>query len=178
MSTLASQLALYHTSIHWNTGMPTPCNSVRRLCRTEPSLPSYTLLDSTCLDSESCFEQAQHTLFCFFVRNRSSWAPQNDILGHPATKAYLTACGIHSIYEAAFHGVPMLGMPFQKEQLYNARRIGWMGIGQLLKNSPVVRKKGAAALKVKPVPFVEGDLVQALTDVSAAAGRRTGVLRV
>lgn len=95
----------------------------------------------------------------------SSWAPQNNILGHPATRAYLTACGIHSVYEAAFHGVPMLGMPFQREQMYNARRMAWMGMGLLIRNSPVLRKEKAMAIGA-PLPFLEDDIVHALNDVS------------
>lgn len=99
-----------------------------------------------------------------FSSKRSSWAPQNDILGHPATRAYVTACGIHSVYEAAFHGVPMLGIPFHIEQLYNARRMAWMSFGLLLHNSPALRQKGANT-DAEPSPFVEDDIVTALSDV-------------
>lgn len=96
----------------------------------------------------------------------SSWAPQNDILGHPATKAYLTASGIHSVYEAVFHGVPMLGMPIQREQLYNARRMTWMGVGILLQNSPPLRKRAQTASGPAPDSYMEEDIVRALHDVS------------
>ena len=49
------------------------------------------------------------------------WIPQQDLLGHPAVKAFLTHGGIHSIYEALFHGQPMVIMPLGIDQFDNAR---------------------------------------------------------
>ncbi|XP_058402399.1 UDP-glucuronosyltransferase 2B31-like isoform X5 [Diceros bicornis minor] len=39
------------------------------------------------------------------------WIPQNDLLGHPKTKAFITHGGTNGIYEAIYHGIPMLGIP-------------------------------------------------------------------
>ncbi|KAB1282984.1 UDP-glucuronosyltransferase 2B31 [Camelus dromedarius] len=36
------------------------------------------------------------------------WIPQNDLLGHPKTKAFITHGGTNGIYEAIYHGIPML----------------------------------------------------------------------
>jgi hypothetical protein len=40
-----------------------------------------------------------------------------DVLGHPATRAVVSHCGLHSVNEAAFHGVPLVAVPFQFEQV-------------------------------------------------------------
>uniref|UniRef100_H0XTB2 UDP-glucuronosyltransferase n=1 Tax=Otolemur garnettii TaxID=30611 RepID=H0XTB2_OTOGA len=47
------------------------------------------------------------------------WLPQNDLLGHPKTKAFVTHGGANGIYEAIYHGVPMLGIPLFGEQADN-----------------------------------------------------------
>ncbi|XP_015426916.1 PREDICTED: UDP-glucuronosyltransferase 2B31-like [Myotis davidii] len=44
------------------------------------------------------------------------WIPQNDLLGHPKTKAFITHGGINGIYEAIYHGIPMVGLPMFADQ--------------------------------------------------------------
>ncbi|KAM9238108.1 UDP-glucuronosyltransferase 2A2 isoform 1-T1 [Dugong dugon] len=44
------------------------------------------------------------------------WLPQNDLLGHPKTKAFVTHGGTNGIYEAIYHGVPMVGVPMFADQ--------------------------------------------------------------
>ncbi len=51
------------------------------------------------------------------------WAPQNDILGHPAVKAFLTHAGINSLYEAAYHGKPIVSVPLIVDQPANAAKV-------------------------------------------------------
>jgi glucuronosyltransferase len=40
-----------------------------------------------------------------------------DVLGHSHTRVFVSHCGLHSVYEAGFHGVPVVGVPFMFEQV-------------------------------------------------------------
>ncbi|XP_042107413.1 UDP-glucuronosyltransferase 2C1-like isoform X3 [Ovis aries] len=51
------------------------------------------------------------------------WIPQNDLLGHPKTRAFITHCGTNGIYEAIYHGVPMVGIPLFGDQHDNVARM-------------------------------------------------------
>uniref|UniRef100_A0A8C8SGI2 UDP-glucuronosyltransferase n=1 Tax=Pelusios castaneus TaxID=367368 RepID=A0A8C8SGI2_9SAUR len=44
------------------------------------------------------------------------WIPQNDLLGHPKTKAFITHGGTNGIYEAIYHGIPIVGIPMFADQ--------------------------------------------------------------
>lgn len=52
------------------------------------------------------------------------WAPQNDILGHSAVEAFVTHAGSNSLYEAAYHGKPVVSVPIMNEQPANAVKVG------------------------------------------------------
>ncbi|XP_050005691.1 UDP-glucuronosyltransferase 2B17-like isoform X13 [Alexandromys fortis] len=47
------------------------------------------------------------------------WIPQNDLLGHPKTRVFVTHGGANGIYESIHHGVPMVGIPMFAEQYDN-----------------------------------------------------------
>ncbi|XP_019818405.2 UDP-glucuronosyltransferase 2B4-like isoform X2 [Bos indicus] len=51
------------------------------------------------------------------------WLPQNDLLGHPKTKAFITHGGSNGVYEAIYHGIPMVGTPLFADQADNIVRM-------------------------------------------------------
>lgn len=61
----------------------------------------------------------------------SKWLPQTDILAHPNTKLFISHCGLGSINEAKYYGVPILGIAVVADQPANLDEIiaeGW-GVG-------------------------------------------------
>ena len=60
------------------------------------------------------------------------WLPQNDLLGHDNIKAFVTHCGLNSILEAAYHGVPMVGIPVAADGMIHAQKIIARNIGTIL----------------------------------------------
>ncbi|XP_077011603.1 UDP-glucuronosyltransferase 1A10-like isoform X3 [Tamandua tetradactyla] len=60
------------------------------------------------------------------------WLPQNDLLGHPKTRAFITHAGSHGIYEGICNGVPMVMMPLFGDQMDNAKRMDSRGAGVTL----------------------------------------------
>ncbi|MBZ3889769.1 UDP-glucuronosyltransferase 1-1 [Sciurus carolinensis] len=60
------------------------------------------------------------------------WLPQNDLLGHPKTRAFITHSGSHGIYEGICNGVPMVMLPLFGDQMDNAKRMETRGAGVTL----------------------------------------------
>ena len=52
-----------------------------------------------------------------------NWAPQNDVLGDPAVKVFVTHAGSNSIYEAAYHGKPVVCIPLLADQFDQAAKV-------------------------------------------------------
>ena len=58
-----------------------------------------------------------------------AWVPQNDLLGDGRLAAFVTHGGINSIYEAAYHGVPVAGIPIFGDQPDNvAKAVSFFGV--------------------------------------------------
>ncbi|CAL9696785.1 unnamed protein product [Knipowitschia caucasica] len=51
------------------------------------------------------------------------WFPQNDLLGHPKTRLFVTHGGTNGLQEAIYHGIPIVGMPIFFDQPENLSRI-------------------------------------------------------
>ncbi|XP_072031065.1 UDP-glucuronosyltransferase 2B15-like [Amphiura filiformis] len=57
------------------------------------------------------------------------YIPQNDLLGHPKTRLLIYQCGINGVFEALYHGVPIICIPIFLDQFDNAQRVVSRGIG-------------------------------------------------
>uniref|UniRef100_A0A3B3UCU2 UDP-glucuronosyltransferase n=1 Tax=Poecilia latipinna TaxID=48699 RepID=A0A3B3UCU2_9TELE len=68
------------------------------------------------------------------------WMPQNDLLGHPKIKLFVSHGGTNGIYEAIYHGVPMVGIPFVFDQADNLSRLRAKGVAKLLDVSDINQK--------------------------------------
>ncbi|KAF7849566.1 hypothetical protein BT93_L0624 [Corymbia citriodora subsp. variegata] len=51
------------------------------------------------------------------------WAPQGQVLSHPACGVYVTHCGYNSVFESVAGGVPMVCKPFWADNMMNGRMI-------------------------------------------------------
>nr|XP_023410874.1 UDP-glucuronosyltransferase 2B31-like isoform X5 [Loxodonta africana] len=75
------------------------------------------------------------------------WIPQNDLLGHPKTKAFITHGGTNGIYEAIYHGIPMVGIPLFADQPDNIARIKANGAAVSLDMNTMTSTDLLSALK-------------------------------
>nr|XP_029483809.1 UDP-glucuronosyltransferase-like isoform X4 [Oncorhynchus nerka] len=74
------------------------------------------------------------------------WLPQNDLLGHPKVKAFITHGGTHGIYEGICNGVPMVMLPLFGDQGDNVHRMAVRGVGEVLSVFDVTSDKLVEAL--------------------------------
>ncbi|XP_070553618.1 UDP-glucuronosyltransferase 2B15-like [Ptychodera flava] len=79
----------------------------------------------------------------------AKWIPQNDLLGHPKTKAFVAHGGMNSVYEAIYHGIPVVGVPLFADNSDNFARLVDRGM----------------ALTVDIVTLTEDQLYKAVTTV-------------
>jgi len=57
------------------------------------------------------------------------WLPQNDLLAHKDIKAFVSHVGPNSLYEATYHGVPVVAFPLFADQHANAKKAVHFGLG-------------------------------------------------
>ncbi|XP_038662119.1 UDP-glucuronosyltransferase 2C1-like [Scyliorhinus canicula] len=62
----------------------------------------------------------------------AKWIPQNDLLGHPKTRAFVSHGGTNGVYEAIYHGVPIVGLPLFYDQFDNLLRLESRGAAQVV----------------------------------------------
>lgn len=68
-----------------------------------------------------------------------SFVPQPEVLQH--TDVFLTHCGMNSVNEAIYYGVPMVAIPFINDQISNAKQIVKLGIGKRVRSFPINGKQ-------------------------------------
>ena len=56
------------------------------------------------------------------------WIPQNDLLAHKSTRAFVSHTGHNSLYEAAFYGVPLVCVPIFFDQFSNCAQAQSVGM--------------------------------------------------
>lgn len=74
------------------------------------------------------------------------WIPQNDLLGHPQTRAFVTHGGTNGLYEALYHGVPLVGVPLFGDQSENLIRLSRRGVVIVLHFNDMTSQDISAAI--------------------------------
>ena len=62
----------------------------------------------------------------------AKWLPQQDILGHPKIRLFMTHGGLLSTEEAVYHGVPLIGIPVFGDQDWNMKNSEQLGFARTL----------------------------------------------
>lgn len=75
------------------------------------------------------------------------WWPQDDLLGHPNIKCFITHGGILGTSEANYHGVPVIGVPVFGDQDLNMARASNIGYGLTVKYKNLTEESLTWALK-------------------------------
>jgi coniferyl-alcohol glucosyltransferase len=74
------------------------------------------------------------------------WAPQAEILKHPAIGGFVTHCGWNSVLESILNGVPMVAWPLYSEQKMNATILS-KELGVAVKVKATATEKGAVVCR-------------------------------
>ncbi|XP_046905135.1 UDP glucuronosyltransferase 5 family, polypeptide G1 [Hypomesus transpacificus] len=75
------------------------------------------------------------------------WLPQNDLLGHPKTQVFVAHGGTNGLYEAIYHGVPILGLPLLFDQFDNLLRLQVRGAARVLEAASLTSEDFLVALR-------------------------------
>ncbi|XP_034413671.1 UDP glucuronosyltransferase 5 family, polypeptide G1 [Cyclopterus lumpus] len=76
-----------------------------------------------------------------------NWMPQKDLLGHPKTRAFVAHGGTNGMYEAIYHGVPVLGLPLIFDQFDNLLRLKVRGAARVVEVKSITKEDFLEALK-------------------------------
>lgn len=77
----------------------------------------------------------------------TKWLPQNDILGHSKTRAFVAHGGTNGMYEAIYHGVPVLGLPLLFDQFDNLHHLKVRGAARVVEAKSLTKEDFLEALK-------------------------------
>lgn len=86
-----------------------PLAASRTLAAAMAAMPGVRFVWSLSLEQQVALSEQLASLANVHI---AEWVPQNDLLGHPRTAAFVTQGGYLSMAEAAWHAVPVLGLPF------------------------------------------------------------------
>ncbi|KAJ7354802.1 UDP-glucuronosyltransferase 1-1 [Desmophyllum pertusum] len=76
------------------------------------------------------------------------WLPQNDLLAHKDIKAFVSHVGHNSVYESAYHGVPVVAVPIYADQFPNAKRVEHFGLGVAVDHKSVTAQELFEAIEL------------------------------
>ncbi|KAM4536631.1 UDP glucuronosyltransferase 5 family, polypeptide G1 [Odontesthes bonariensis] len=76
-----------------------------------------------------------------------NWLPQKDVLGHPKTRVFVAHGGTNGMYEAIYHGIPVLGMPLLFDQFDNLHRLKVRGAARVVEARSLTTENFLEALK-------------------------------
>jgi len=76
----------------------------------------------------------------------SKWLPQQDVLGHPNCKVFITHGGFGGTTEAVYHAVPLVGLPMFGDQNLNMEKNEEAGFAITLDYATLTEEKLAQAL--------------------------------
>ncbi|CAM0954083.1 unnamed protein product [Alopecurus aequalis] len=100
--------------------------------------------------------------FAAVTRDRAmmvSWAPQEEVLAHPAVGGFWTHCEWNSTLEGVCDGVPMLCRPYFGDQMGNARYVEHVWRAGLVLNGELERGNVEVAIR-RLMESKEGDAMR------------------
>ncbi|CAL8104505.1 unnamed protein product [Orchesella dallaii] len=71
----------------------------------------------------------------------SKWLPQQDVLGHPNIRLFMTHGGLLSTQESVYHGVPVLGIPVFGDQDLNVMQAERGGYAKMVEIIDITEEK-------------------------------------
>ncbi|CAL8104484.1 unnamed protein product [Orchesella dallaii] len=71
----------------------------------------------------------------------SKWLPQQDVLGHPNIRLFMTHGGLLSTQESVYHGVPVLGIPIFGDQDLNVMQAESRGYAKMVEIIDITEEK-------------------------------------
>ncbi|ODM90398.1 2-hydroxyacylsphingosine 1-beta-galactosyltransferase [Orchesella cincta] len=76
----------------------------------------------------------------------SKWLPQQDVLGHPNIRLFITHGGLLSTQESIYHGVPVLGIPMFADQDLNVMQAERGGYAKMVEIVGITEERLETAL--------------------------------
>jgi glucuronosyltransferase len=113
-------------------------------------------------DSESIHFDHEYTMV-------TDWLPQNDVLGHAKTLAFVTHGGRNSLEEAAYHGTPVVCMPILGDQFDNCVRPESRGFGVTLDQDSLTPPLVVAAISAALAPEMQVSATLVSTRINSHA---------